>query len=101
MVPSGTRVATTVHLAHAFPIDVSVDLRGPDVGVAEELLDFSQAGPAAQEVGRVAVSQGVRGDGRKARGCCVSLHDAVCSRTYTSENERTREDASRASQGKK
>src|SRR5713226_191158 len=39
--------------------DVSVDFRGAEVAVAEELLDVPDAGAAAQEMRRAAVAEGV------------------------------------------
>ena len=42
-----------------FDFDVSVDFRGVQVAMAEELLDVTNAGAAAQEMSRTTVSKGV------------------------------------------
>ena len=49
-----------VHLAQPLARDVRVDLRRPDVGVAEHELHGAQVGAAFDEVGGEGVAQGVR-----------------------------------------
>src|SRR4249919_1962341 len=58
----------SVRVAQAGRIDASVDLRGRDRGVAEQLLDRAQVGAALEQVRGEAVSQGVRGDATGERG---------------------------------
>ncbi len=43
-------------------VHVGIDLRGADVAVAEEFLDDAEIGPAADQVGREAVAEGVGGN---------------------------------------
>ena len=42
--------------------DVGVDLRGDEVGVAEEFLDAAEIGAAIQEMGGIAMAEFVRGE---------------------------------------
>ena len=49
-------------LLEAFLKHVRVDLRGRDVGVAEELLHDAQGGAAIEQVRREGVPEHVRGD---------------------------------------
>src|SRR3954451_12259156 len=55
------RMAGGVDLAEAVDGDQRVDLRGRYRGVAEQLLDHPDVGPAVEQVGGEGVPQGVRG----------------------------------------
>ena len=58
----------------AFDGDVCVDLRGGEVGVAEEFLDTAEIGAAIEERGGVTVAKFVRGDfGIEAGASEISL----------------------------
>ncbi len=57
---SGPRVVAAVDRAQPLRRDVGVDLRGGDVGVAQERLDHAQIGASAQEVRGERVPQRVR-----------------------------------------
>jgi hypothetical protein len=46
----------TVNVLETFPVEVGVELRGHDGGVAEHLLHGAQVGPAGQEMGRERVA---------------------------------------------
>ena len=50
------------HGLHALVEHVGVDLRGGDVGVAEQLLHDAQVGAVLQQVAREGVAQHVRAD---------------------------------------
>ena len=56
------RVRGIVGFFEAFDGDVGVDLRGGEVGVAEEFLDAAEIGAAVKEVCGVAVAEFVGGD---------------------------------------
>jgi hypothetical protein len=56
-------VVPIVGLPHVVLADVGVDLRGRDVGVAEQGLDGAQVGAALEQVGGEAVAELVRRDG--------------------------------------
>jgi hypothetical protein len=58
--PSCSSAHASQRLADVFSVDLSVDLRSGDVGVAEELLDHADVHAAAQHVRREAVTQRVR-----------------------------------------
>ena len=49
-----------VHRSQSVTSDVSVDLGGRKIGVAQELLDGPEVGSALEQVRRVGVAQGVR-----------------------------------------
>ncbi len=57
MLPLGPRVKLPMHLLQAFLIDVGVDLRRGDVGVAEHFLDHAQVGTVVQQVGGEGVTK--------------------------------------------
>ena len=57
-----TRMGGIVGFFEALDGDVSVDLRGGEVGVAEEFLDAAEIGAAVKEVCGVAVAEFVGGD---------------------------------------
>ena len=63
-------------VAKVFLIDVGVDLGRRDVGVAEQLLNNTEIGPVAEEVGRKGVAQEVRVDvGLDPGEFCPLFHD--------------------------
>ena len=49
-----------VAITQAFNANVSVNLRGCEIGVAEQLLHRAKVGTAVEQVGRKSVAQGVR-----------------------------------------
>ncbi len=51
-----------VRFLDALLVDMRVDLRGRDVGVAEHFLDDAQVAAVVEEVGGKTVPQRVRGD---------------------------------------
>jgi hypothetical protein len=55
-------VVLAVDAQQPFGLDVGVDFRGRDVGMAEQELHGAQVGPALQQVGGEAVAHGVRRD---------------------------------------
>ena len=58
-----------VGLAEAFDTYVGVNLGGGNVGVAEHFLDGAEVGATGEEVGREAVSEGVRAHVGFQPGC--------------------------------
>ena len=60
-----------VHAAQALRVHVTVDLRCRERGVAEELLDRAQVGPAFEQVRREGVSQAVRVPHEPAHGARI------------------------------
>ena len=52
----------SVHLLESRVVDVCVDLRGGDAGVAQHLLHLPQVGAASQKMRGETVTQGVRTD---------------------------------------
>ena len=57
-----SRVELPVFLLDEFLVYMRVDLRGADVGVAEELLQYAQVHARLQAVGGKAVAEGMRRD---------------------------------------
>src|SRR6476646_8972992 len=49
-----------MHLPEVLPIDMGVNLRGRDIGVAEHLLNRAQVRAALEQVGGERVTEGVR-----------------------------------------
>ena len=71
-------VERLVHLAELFVREMGVDLRGRDVGVAEELLHGAEVGAVHEEVGGKAVAEEVRVDlVRDARLCGACDDEAL------------------------
>src|SRR5262249_29221989 len=56
----GPRVRPFVHRSQSVTSHVSVDLRGPDIGVSQQLLDGPEVGATLEEMGRERMPQGVR-----------------------------------------
>jgi hypothetical protein len=54
-----SRMKGPVHLPEVLPVQMGVDLRRGDVGVAEKLLDSRQICPSLEEMGREAVAEGM------------------------------------------
>ncbi len=83
MLTSRPRVELVVDRFQPRGIDVGVDLRGGDAGVAEHLLHLPQVSPAGHEVGGETVAEGVWADiGGNTRprriGCCCPTAAAAC-----------------------
>ncbi len=72
-----SRVVEQYFAAQRGIVEMGVDLRGADVGVAQERLNDPQVGAAAQQCGGKRVAQGVWRDGLgNARGLALPLdHD--------------------------
>ena len=62
-------------LAEAVAVDVGVDLRGGDVGMAQEVLDDAEVGAAREQVRGEGVAQEVGVDVLQARGVGVLADD--------------------------
>ena len=61
-----------------FFIDLRIDLRGGQIGVAKQFLYFAQITAIAEQMRCKAVAQGVRGGGiRQAEGAAQALHDQL------------------------
>src|SRR5947209_19934794 len=74
----GPRVRVEVHLAQAVAGKVRVDLRRPDVGMAEHLLQRAQVAAAGQQVGGERVSERMRAHPVLEPGAAgVALNDLV------------------------
>ena len=56
------RVALLVQRLETSPIDVGINLRRHHAGVAQQFLNNAKIGTAFQQMGREAMSQGVRAD---------------------------------------
>src|SRR5512146_2277621 len=65
---SSAGMGGSVRISQTRGVDPSVDLRGRNRGMAEQLLDRAQVGPTFQQVGGEAVPQRVRRDARGERG---------------------------------
>ena len=59
---SGACVGRGMELLQSFACHVSIDLRGRDVGVAEQHLHHAQVGAVVEQVGGEGVAQHVRRD---------------------------------------
>lgn len=69
-------MACGVDLAHPPVAHVGVDRRGIEAGVAEQLLDHPQVGPAVQHMSRAGVAQQVAAAlGIHADGIEVAAHE--------------------------
>ena len=61
-----------------FLIHLGIDLRGREIGVAEQFLDFAQITAIAQKMGGEAVAKGVRGGGvGQTQRTAQALHDQL------------------------
>jgi methionine biosynthesis protein MetW len=68
------RVQVPDHVLQPVVEHVGVDLRGRDIGMAEQLLDDPQVGPVLEQVARESVAQDVRADLVRAQSRCGGEH---------------------------
>src|SRR5882762_7970402 len=70
LLPLGARMVLAVDRLQAVEGDVSVELRGRYIGMAEQGLDVAQVGTVLHHVGSAPVSQHVRAGLARSSRCC-------------------------------